>query len=1187
MLSKYARRASRYELPILLTGALLVAFITCFVQPMAAQEYRGTIRGVVTDPTHAVVPNAKVTLRNVNTTIEKSVQTDSSGFYIFDLVQPGSYTVNVEGAGFQKFVQENVTVLTGGDVTVNAVLTLGALTQTVTVTEQVAQVQFNTSTLTTTITGSNLRDLPVLARNPFTLAMLNAGVINQYWDISHRLPFYMWSNGGMDMGGPTGGKNEQLLDGTPLNISARGSYNAPMDAVQEVVVQMNIPDAEYGFSAGGTLNLSIKSGTNAFHGSLYYMGRQPIMNAMANRITREKNVVKQNIYGATIGHPIIKNKLFNFFSYEKWNATQPSYKEMTMPTDAERTGDFSQALTSDGKPRIIYDPLTTVFNPVTNTATRTPFLNNIIPANRIDPTAAALMPYIWGPNTTPDSVDGLYNFKITYPWWTHYWNLNDRGDWNISDKWRMFLRFSKFQTRLDNVNWGHTIAVPSDNGGTMDALNASADVLWMMSPRTTLDIRMGATYDEDTYNSTWAKAPTSVWAGLWPNSNWYTNVLSPFQGIYFPRFAWCGIGCANEPYTGVGGWWLVQGRSWNPTINLTHEHGNHHLKFGWQLRYEYDQNANSSGPGETDFNAQDTESTFLTDAPALSGDQWASSLIGVVNGGSANVNPHVEIHQQQWTLYAQDDIHLSSRITLNLGLRWERETAPLEVDRHLVSTLDLTDAIPELQPDQGFKIWGPAQLAALPASALNLSNAVAYKFNGAMIYTNDSNPRMYKAPWDVFLPRAGIAYRLNDKTAIRLGYARFAVPWVTIHPETNNLPQNGYSQSTSILGPIQGVPRTVLSDPYPTTTGVGKAYNPVIVPAGNSRGVYQDLGNGVSFWNGNQLKTPMNDRYNFNVQRQLPNQFLAEATFFMMFEHNAQDPSMWGGDYTYNLNQMDPMLTYQYKGVVDQAVPNPFYNLLPANKMNGSLRTEPTVALSQLLKPYPQYGDLTQHGWPGQRDHYYGLALQFSRPMAHGWTFLGTYNYSRQTHTDYYNDIDNYNHKYTMFDRAYPRHNIRMGGTYELPFGIGRQHFSNVPRAVDAVIGGWATSHIFYWRSGDLVTFGSDQLVCDPSRDIPSGYYFNGSCLKTLPAYTIRTNPRYYEGVRGPKWWEIDSTLVKYFKLTERFQLEFRMEFYNLTNSFMPSDPDTTPESGTTGRSTWVAGGNYGREIQFSTRLHF
>jgi len=256
-----------------------------------------------------------------------------------------------------------------------------------------------------------------------------------------------------------------------------------------------------------------------------------------------------------------------------------------------------------------------------------------------------------------------------------------------------------------------------------------------------------------------------------------------------------------------------------------------------------------------------------------------------------------------------------------------------------------------------------------------------------------------------------------------------------------------------------------------------------------------------------------------------------------------------------------------------------------------------------LLQPYPQYGTLYQLGWPGHVTHYYGTAVSITRPMSHGWTFLGTYNYSLQNrnYTEnnggdnyYYDDIDYYNNHFTMWDYGAPRHNIRLSGTYQVPFGRGRTYFSNAPRWLDEVIGGWATSNIFYWVSGDLLGFPTSGMICNPRNNIPTGEAFNANCITTPPAYTIPTSPLYYEGIRGPHFWDLDTTAVKNFRISERMSLEFRLEMYNMPNIFIPSDPNVcgpTQCGDIAGKSTWVAGGsngaNYGREIQLSGRLHF
>src|SRR5206468_1948341 len=254
------------------------------------------------------------------------------------------------------------------------------VTQTVEVQATTSALQMNTSTMEMTVDRKMLTDLPILARNPFTLALLNPAVVNRYF--ATRNPFFMWSSSSIDVGGNTTQRNDLLLDGAPIQIGPKGSYSPPMDAVQEFSVQQNSVDAEFGHSAGGILSLGMKSGTNEFHGTAYYFGRNPKFNAVTNPITRTPNFIRNHIWGGTVGAPIKKNKLFNFFTYEGWRTKEPRDAIRTMPTDLERTGNFSQSLIRTGGLRTIYDPTTTVLDVATNTASRQPFAGNIIPASR-------------------------------------------------------------------------------------------------------------------------------------------------------------------------------------------------------------------------------------------------------------------------------------------------------------------------------------------------------------------------------------------------------------------------------------------------------------------------------------------------------------------------------------------------------------------------------------------------------------------------------------------------------------------------------------------------------------------------------------------------------------------------------------------------------------------------------------
>ena len=1148
----------------ILLWRLAMVFLFCLIA--SGQEYRGRVQGTVTDPSHAAIVGATVTLTNVNTGVQTVRQTDETGFYRFDFVQPGLYTVTVESPGFNRYVQENVRVMTTGDVTVNAVLTVGAVTEEVTVTAEVPAVQFNTSTMTTTVSSDAVRDIPVLARNPFTLALLNPAVVNRYWDVSHRNPFYMWSNSGLDVGGSTAGKNDQLLDGVPTGVAARGSYNAPMDAVQEVVVQQNAVDAEYGFSAGGVLNLSMKSGSNEFHGTAYYFGRNPYFNAMVNRITRTPSFIKNHVWGGTLGNPIKKNKLFNFFVYEQWRQTQPARAHLsTVPTDLERKGDFSQTLTPQGTLRPIYDPFTTEYDPTTGTVTRMPFPGNVIPSSRIDPTGRILVNDLWKPNNPGDDPSGINNFKTQYNWWHRYWNISDRVDYVPNEKLRMYFRYSIYNTDLDNPNWGGTRAVRSDNGGLMDAENAAADVVYIFNPTTTLDVRFGYTRAQDDYDSQWAKGREDVWAELWPNG-WYKPVIEALPGVYYPGINYRGNGSASAGRTG---WWLVREYQTNIQGKLAVTRGIHTLKFGAQWRNSWEKNGQPR-PGGFTFNSVETGSTYLGYDPSQSGSQFATALLGVVSSGWANINPMWHLVLDQYALYVQDDIKLTRNITLNLGFRWEYETAPSEKTRMFSRLLDLDQPIPELQSG-----------VTMPPEVTEIAN-IPYRYTGAWIFTDDNHPGVYDPPKTNFLPRIGIAIRLNDKTSLRIGYARFATPIRTIYTEGWSVRKEGFSQRTNALGPLQGVPRTLISDPFP-------ASNPLILPPGKSRGIYTQLGTSAAWWK-QDLKTPMADRINVSLQRQLPGRLALDTTFFMHLGHNVHDRSMWGGSFNRPINLVDPNLIYTYKGAVEAKVPNPFYNLLPADKMPGELRVQKEVSVLQLLKPYPHYVNLTEMFRDGIHNRYYALQIQVQRRMAEGMSLTFGYTYNRESRTEFFNNVYNtdvYYDKKTWIDRRQPRHYLRVAGTWELPFGRGRRYFSGVNRFVDLLIGGWATSHWFMLQGGQLLTFGPALVTGDPRENVPEGRAFNPNVFKILPPFTPRTNPWYYDGLRGPRFWSLDSTLVKYFPITEKVKLELRFEFYNLPNHFIESNPDTRIGSGTMGMSTSIFPGNYGREVQYTARIHW
>ncbi len=624
---------------------------------------------------------------------------------------------------------------------------------------------------------------------------------------------------------------------------------------------------------------------------------------------------------------------------------------------------------------------------------------------------------------------------------------------------------------------------------------------------------------------------------------------------------------------GFGSWWLVRGRSHNSNLNVTHDAGIHHMKAGWQLRYQYDQNGEPA-TANFSFNSVDTGSSWLAYSASRSGNMYASALLGAVNGGTAYIRPMKDSHQQLWGFFFHDDIKLSRRITLNLGLRYELETAPSEYSRIYSRYLDLNNPIPELANNP----------PKMPTEVTSIYKGAPFKWTGAWVFTDDNHPGVFDSQKNVFLPRIGAAFRINDQTALRVGFARYSVPWITIFPETGSWPTDGFSRSTGVFGTLVGVPRATIDNPFPTG---GDYPNPLQTPIGKSLGRYMHVGEGATWFPQNMIH-PINDRINVSLQRQLPFRVLTDTTFFTNLGRDVQDSSMWGGDYSYNLNLVDPNYSYTHKGALDVTIPNPFYNLLPADKMPGTLRTQRTVTVGSLLKQYPHYGGLTEHFLTGKDSRYYSLQFKAEKSMSQGLSFTFGYNYSHETRGEFYDSIATFNKQFSMIDTRSPRHYVRLAGTYELPFGKGRQFLSGSNRVLDAIVGGWATSHIFMWNQGPLLTFGTMQASGDPQIDNPTrGRFFDTSKFLIQPPYTPRSNPWYYDGLRGFGFWQWDATAVKYFRVTERVKFELRMEFYNFPNSFMPSQPDLGVTSSNFGKSTGMAGGNYGREVQYTGRIHF
>jgi hypothetical protein len=1135
-----------------------------------AQDYRGKIQGFVTDASNATVAGARITLLNTGTGVSSERETTANGAYLFDNVEPGTYNVTVELQGFSKQVQENVLVQTRADVTVNFSLKPGAVVETVTVEASAVTLQFNTSTRELTIDRKMLMDLPVKARNPFTLALLDPAVVNRY--TAERNPFFMWSSSQMDVGGNTSTKNDLVMDGAPIQVGPKGSYSPPMDATQEFSVQQNSVDAEFGHSAGGILSVGTKSGTNEIHGTAYYFGRNPAFNAILNPTNRTPNFVRNHIYGGTIGAPIKKNRLFNFFSYENWHTKEPRDAVRTMPTDLERTGNFSASRTRAGNLRTIYDPTTTILDVATNTASRMPFPNNVIPGSRIDPTAARIMQDVWGPNNPGDDAAGSNNFKSSYAWPMTNWNVNNRTDWNISDKLKVFGRYSQFRTTLDQENYtpNNSRAMPNDNGGIMNSRNIVGDVVYTMSPTTVINLRGSYSSLEDDYSAPEYAVGEEGLSQFWPNNPWYKPYLSGIPLIYYPYIGINNIGNANFSF-GKSSYWFQHPRQTAVSGKISHARGSHYLKAGAEYRHHVGEGVY---PNLMNFNfyPHTTANTYLSPNTANSGDPWASFLIGALddtpaapNPQNASAQPYVRSHIPYIGIFVHDDWKITRRITLNLGLRYEWESGPYDESNQYSRYLDL-DA-----PNQMLQQNTPQ----IPSDLLALSTP---KWNGQWIFTDDANRKAFTTQKSILLPRIGAAIRVNDKTAVNIGWARYVVPISTIARTLARCEWCwGFSQTSNPLLMVEGRPQAFLSNPFPAGS------NPVTPVVGTGAGVNTNLGNTITTvtWPTQDFKAQINDRINLTIMRELPGQFKVDGTLFMNI-----------GRYVPVLNDelvnmMDPNLSYTYKADLSRNVPNPFYQYGTPETF-GALRNQRTVTRASLLRPYPQYGELTVHNVGTTRARYWALQLRVQRSYASGGTILVAYNYNQERQEAYFNDPQRYSRQFFWLPSNNARHRLTMAGSYDLPFGRGKKFGSDMNRVLDGFIGGWQLSGIFTYRSGEFLRFPGADVIGEPNIDNPGpNAWFNIAAFRPQTAFTPRLNPWQYSDITGPIFWNTDANLAKSFMITERFRLEFRLEAYNLTNSLMWANPNMTVGNATFGRSTTQANQNRGREIQYTARFHF
>src|SRR5467141_954331 len=907
--------------------AFLVAIVVLALTPPAgwSQNVYGTITGNVTDTSGAAVANATVILTNMDTAQKRSIESDASGNYTFVNILPGRYKLEGEKTGFKKFVREPIVVQIESGLRVDISLPVGAQTETVEVTSEVPLLQPETASLGQVVEQRTVTDSPLNGRNPLALVALSPGVVPQGQPSAGNSstgnpvganPFAL---GDFQIGGGMAGQSAILLDGVPTNGAYLNVVTVvpTQDAIQEFKVQTNNLGPEYGRFAGGVINLSTKAGTNTFHGSAYEFLRNKVLNAndfFANRGGVKRPPFTQNQFGANVGGPVFRDKLFFFSSYEGFRQRKGSILTTWVPTAAERTGDFSQTGSTDTTPVLpIYDPTTSGVggnsdcNGTPKPATcRTQFsfggVPNKIDAARLDPTAVALLSYFPMPNQT-NNPGG--NFAESYSTGGSVNQYNERIDYDLSSKQRIFGRYThSYILSLPDNPYNGICRDPCTE--TTYAHQVSLGDTISISPRPIVDLHIGYT------RYVYLRTPISQgidlakfgpnWKALTPQMT-YTHIpdvcISNANGDnHWGDKSWCTQGAGS----GIGAW--DDTYSFNPM--LSHIMGKHTFKVGAEFRILSNNYYQSNNPGGlfyldarmTGANPQDGGNGRTPGVDALAGGNgFASFLLGYGDHGNATEPAKTADQNLYKAIYGGDTFQLTRKITLNLGVRVDLQGDWTERFNRIVA-------------------FNPTETSPIGAAA-GLPNL---KGGYDLVSSSKHSSRSAFPSWNHVSPRLGVSYQFDRNTVIRTGYGIFYLP---VDIRWNDAPHNLFINSFStpwLAVASDGVsPKNVLSDPFPTAGGG------ITPPFGRNQALIDIQGNGNEAPLLNN-PAPYAQQWNFDIQRQFPGNLLLDVAYA-----GSKGTHLPMHDQT--LNQLQPQ--FLPKSAADVAalklqVPNPFAGNCPA-----------------------------------------------------------------------------------------------------------------------------------------------------------------------------------------------------------------------------------------------------------------
>ncbi len=1063
---------------------------------------------------------AHVTLTNIDQNRSWTATSNVAGAYDIEQVPPGRYSMSVESAGFKRYEQSGLTLQVNQLAEIDVGLQLGSVKETIEVRAEAPPLETASSSLGEVVNHLTTVALPLNGRDIMQLVALTPGI--------NTTPNYRGGNPDPsgDISGTgfsaNGGRNvssEILLDGSPQEVMGynQPAYIPPPDAVAEFKVMTNSLSAEYGRTGAAVINIVHSSGGKDFHGDLFEFFRNDILDAndfFSNRNAKARAPFRYNQYGGTTGGPATRSResTFFFFSYQGLRQASPSPTTYTVPTVAMKAGDFSGAGVN------IYDPAT-----INAQGTRDQFPGNQIPVSRFNPVAVKLLSYYPAPNR-PGLSNNFFSQGGSKAAMSDY---SVRIDRRISDRQNLFGRFSYNNENTNSPSNYGDIASPDSGISGIRSRSATLDDTYVRA-NWVLHGNFGYAYT--------ANPRDSYSEGFDPTSLGFpASFAAQVQFPVFPLVQPQAFGALGPNAT-----YIIGNRFDTATWSADAARliGGHSIKIGVQYRLNRVSNSRPSSPaGNFSFDRSWTTQTFNGTA---GGTPIASMLLGLMSAGIIQYEPDLALEVPYFGAYVQDDWRIDSRLTLNVGLRWDTDR-PMTERHDRLSWFD-------------FNAAQPLKVPGLPP------------LRGGLEFSNlNGDPRGTKNPDNNnFAPRIGFAYKVTDNLVMRGGFGIFYSPTTGNGPGGASVGALTFDSTTNVTTSSDGgrTPYTTLSNPFPN------GYN---APTNGALGLASLLGQNITAQFRND-RTPYSAQWNYDWQYQLGKDSLLDVAYAGNAGIKLQANS--------ELNQI-PDADLALGGALTQKVANPFLGLVPATTSLG----QATTTYSQLLRPYPQYTSVVQEWGSFAHSSYNSLQVKFRKRYANGLQFLVAYTWSKLL--DDFSSVagflgqqnpgfaDNNNRN---LDRALSAedvaHHLVANYQYELPFGKGRRYMSG--GIAGRVLGGWDLNGIVTVQSGLPISVTSSVNTTNSlggaQRPNSTGIstrspgtitqridgYFNLAAFANPPAYTFGSLGRLLPDNRGPYMVDWDFSLLKQIPVRDKLRFELRGEFFNALNNVNFNNPTGT-----------------------------